>query len=59
MAVFNEVKICNEHGIDAYFSILNEVISLQNAMDKQIAYKNMSNTVEQVFRLFKVCGGKK
>lgn len=58
-SVSSEAKICNEQGIDAYFSILNEVISLQKAMDKQIACKNMSNTVEQVFRLYKVSGGKK
>ena len=58
-SVSSEAKICNEQGIDAYFSILNEVISLQKAMDKQIACKNMSNTVEQVFRLYKISGGKK
>lgn len=58
-SVSSEAKVCNEQGIDAFFSILNEVISLQQAMDKQIAYKNMSNTVEQIFRLYKVIGGEK
>lgn len=58
-SVSSEAKVCNEKGIDAFFSILNEVISLQQAMDKQIAYKNMSNTVEQIFRLYKVIGGEK
>lgn len=58
-SVSSEAKVCNEQGIAAFFSILNEVISLQQAMDKQIAYKNMSNTVEQIFRLYKVIGGEK
>lgn len=58
-SVSSEAKVCNEQGIDAFFSILNEVISLQQAMDKQIAYKNMSNTIEQIFRLYKVIGGEK
>lgn len=42
---------CNEHGIDAFFPILRGVVSLDEAMDPENARKNMSATVEQVFRL--------
>lgn len=44
---------CNEEGIDAYFSIVNAAMSLNAAMDKQVARKNMIATTTQVFRLIK------
>lgn len=44
---------CNDEGIDAYFSIVNTIISLSDAMDKQVARKNMIETTTQVFRLIK------
>jgi glycerate kinase len=44
---------CNEEGIDAYFSIVNGAMSLNDAMDKQVARKNMISTTTQVFRLIK------
>lgn len=44
-------EICNEHGIDAYFPILQKVTSLEDAMDKGNAYKNLKNTATQVLRL--------
>ena len=47
---------CNEEGIDAYFSIVNGAMSLNNAMDKQVARKNMIATTAQVFRLIKTIG---
>lgn len=40
----------NESGIDAFFSIINNCCSLEEAMNKEAAIKNMTNTVEQVFR---------
>ena len=46
-----EAKKCNEKGIDAFFSILPGVCSLDEAMDTEIAQKNMRNAAEQVFRL--------
>jgi glycerate kinase len=49
-AVTEDAKKCNEHGIDAYFPILQEVTSLEEAMDKENAYRNMKNTTEQIFR---------
>lgn len=45
--------ICNEHGIDVYFSILNEITTTENAMKTEYAYKNLSDTAYQVFRLLK------
>lgn len=50
-AVTKETAICNQHGIDAYFPILREVVSLEEAVDKETAVENMQAAVEQVFRL--------
>ena len=49
--VTEDAKKCNEKGIDAFFSILPGVCSLEDAMDTETAQKNMKNTAEQVFRL--------
>ena len=50
-AVTEDAVACNEHGIDAYFPILQKVTSLEDAMDKGNAYKNLKNTATQVLRL--------
>lgn len=42
---------CNEEGIDAYFCILNSIVTLKEAMNKETARENMINTTEQIFRL--------
>jgi glycerate kinase len=52
-SVSDDAKECNEKGIDAYFPILRSVVTLHEAMDKDTASRNMTNTVEQVFRLIK------
>ena len=44
---------CNRHGIDAFFPILSAPCSLADAMDEKNAYKNLSATAEQVFRVIK------
>ncbi|MDE6055786.1 MAG: glycerate kinase [Lachnospiraceae bacterium] len=49
--VTEDAVACNEHGIDAYFPILRGVQTLQEAMDPHNTRKNMTATVEQVFRL--------
>lgn len=46
-----DAKLCNEHGIDAYFTILRNVVTLDEALERENAMGNMTNTVEQVFRL--------
>ena len=51
--VTEDAVVCNEAGIDAFFPILRRVVSLPDAMDHDIAKSNMTETVEQVFRLIK------
>ena len=58
-SVTEEAKNCNEKGIDAFFSILPGVCSLDEAMDTETAQKNMRNAAEQVFRLILACGKEK
>ena len=50
-----EARLCNEHGIDAFFPILRQVTPLSEAMEPKNARQNMIDTVEQVFRLLKTC----
>lgn len=52
--VAKEATVCNEQGIDAYFSIQVEPCSLVDALDKTRAYENLKNTTEQVFRLINI-----
>lgn len=53
-SVTEDARKCNQHGIDAYFPILREICSLEDAMNLERARKNMEDTVEQVFRLLSV-----
>lgn len=50
-AVIEGAQECNEQGIDAYFPILRQVVTLDEAMDPATARKNMVETTEQVMRL--------
>ena len=52
--VTEEANACNEAGIDAFFPILRQVTPLEEAMKPENAKKNMSETVEQVFRVLKL-----
>lgn len=49
--VTEDAKNLNNYGIDAFFPILKGVCSLDEAMNTQNAYVNLSDTTEQVFRL--------
>ena len=49
--VTKDAVACNDHGIDAFFPILRTVVSLDEAMDSDAAAQNMTDTVEQVFRV--------
>ncbi|MBR4973369.1 MAG: glycerate kinase [Clostridia bacterium] len=49
--VTDDAEVCNEHGIDAFFPILRGVATLEEALDTDNAYKNLSATAYQVFRL--------
>ena len=50
-AVTPDAKECNQHGINAFFPILRGVVTLKEAMNKEVAHQNMVDTVEQVFRV--------
>ena len=50
-SVTEDAGVCNEHGIDAFFPILRRIVTLEEAMQTDIAKKNLTDTAEQVFRL--------
>ena len=50
--VTKDASACNAAGIDAFFPIMRSVVSLEEAMDIENAAENMTDTVEQAFRLF-------
>lgn len=47
-----EAGIVNEHGIDAYFTILQQLVNLEEAMKTEVAAQNLQITAEQVYRLW-------
>ena len=49
-----DARLCNTHGIDAYFPILRQVTTLSQALAPKNAQQNMTDTVEQVFQLIKI-----
>ena len=49
--VTDDAEICNEHGIDAFFPILRGVTTMEEALDPNNAYKNLTAAAYQVFRL--------
>ena len=53
-AVSEGAKACNQDGIDAYFPILREITTLEDAMKKETAKQNLADTVEQVMRLYRL-----
>ena len=58
-SVTPEARACNQAGIDAYFPIVRKLTTLQEAMNKENAWNNMVETVEQIFRLLKIKIGEK
>ncbi len=52
-AVSEDAEECNKHGIDAYFPIIRRIVSLEEAMDIDMAYKNLKDTAKQAFLLYK------
>lgn len=52
-ALTDDAEACNEAGIDAFFSILSGVCTLEEAMAPEITCKNLIRTSEQLFRLLK------
>lgn len=53
-SVSDSAGICNQHGLDGVFGILNSVTTLENAMEKERAKFNLEFTVEQVLRAVKI-----
>ncbi len=51
----SDASICNEYGIDAFFPVVRDAITLNEAMDPKTAEKNLAAAAEQVFRLMKTC----
>lgn len=49
--------ICNDHGIDAIFPILREVVTLDEALLREVATRNLTATTEQVMRVIKMSEG--
>lgn len=50
-SVAADAGVCNDHGIDAYFPVIRDIMDLNEAMEPQNAAKNLTDTAEQVFRL--------
>ena len=44
---------CNEHGIDAFFPVLRGITTLEEAMKNENAKRNLADTAEQVYRLWR------
>lgn len=53
-AVRKGAELCNEQGIDAFFPVLRNVCTLEQAMDTSAAYASLADTAEQVFRTIKL-----
>ena len=53
-----EAVRCNEFGIDAFFPILRSVVTKEEAKVPENAYRNLADTVEQVFRLIAAMRGR-
>ena len=47
-----DARVCNQHGIDAYFPILQGIATSAEAMDPANARRNLTATAEQAFRLY-------
>lgn len=51
--VTEDAEECNAHGIDAFFPIVRGVTTLDEALDRDNAYKNLTATAYQVFKILK------
>ena len=53
-SVTEDARACNQNGIDAFFPILRKIVTLEEAMDFQNAQNNLTDTAEQVMRLWEL-----
>jgi glycerate kinase len=51
--------VCNQHGIDAYFSIMNMPMPLEEALDIKVTEKNLETTTKQLFLLIQAVEAEK
>ena len=49
-----DVEKINAEGIDAYFSIQPRPISLEKAMEREVARKNLKETIKQIMNVYKM-----
>lgn len=52
-AVQSDARACNGAGIDAFFPILRGVVTLEEAMKNANAKRNLADTAEQVYRIWR------
>lgn len=52
--VTKDARKCNQCGIDAFFPVLRQITTLEEAMQPEQATANLTDTAEQVFRLWDV-----
>lgn len=50
-SVTKEAAACNDNGIDAFFPIVRGACTLEEVMQREKAMENLTDSVEQVFRL--------
>lgn len=53
-SVTADAVLCNQKGIDAFFPILQNVVTLEEAMEPETAKANLAAAAGQVFRLMKI-----
>jgi len=44
----------NDYGIDSIFSVLNKPCTLEEAMNPTNAYKNVKDTIQEIFKMIKI-----
>lgn len=53
-SVAEDAGECHAKGIDAFFPIIRGITTLEEAMQKETAQKNLADTAEQIFRLYQI-----
>ncbi len=52
--VTDDARVLNDFGIDAFFPILKAPCTAEYAMNEEVAYKNLADATEQMFRIVKI-----
>ena len=51
-SVTRQARACNDQGIDAFFPVLRDITTLEEAMKKENAWANLADAAEQAFRCY-------